>query len=106
MKIHGVRYTENAVIRIKDHATFSAEHPHFTYCVIQDVYVIEDNKVFEVKQLEVGDNAPHLKSICLELSETILLVTYNDFYSHGILHLKTKGDQLYIIEKDTCQYNF
>ncbi len=104
VKIHGVRYTENAVVRIKDHGTvtISAEHPQFTYCIIHDIYVIEDNKVFKVRQLKVADNTPHLRSTCLELSETILLLTYNDFYSHGVLHLKTGGDQLYIIEKDTC----
>ena len=101
VKIHGIRYGEKAIIRVKQEGDSETECP-FVYCEIEHIYLIDDHKVFSVKQLEIVDNIGHLRCSCVQYTGNIILVTYNEFYIHGVLHLKARRGQLYVIEKDTC----
>ncbi len=52
VKIHGVKYACNAIVRIK--AQESIESP-FVYALIKDIFVYNDQKLFLVKLLCIRD---------------------------------------------------
>ena len=70
------------------------------YGQIQDVYVYNDHKVFQLQGLKVLQYCEHLRVIEVAFTSQLFLCTYNDLYSHQILHLKEKQSTYYIIDKE------
>ena len=100
VKIHGVLYSVNAVVWVaKCSQEIMTEDPHL-YALITSIYVIEDHKVFHCQVLELLEVVDHLKSLSVLKTNRTMLITYHNFYTHGVLHLKSRNDKLYLVEKD------
>ena len=105
MKIHGVQYSPQAVVRVKTSPEWSVDEP-FMYGRIEVIFVYQDNKIFLLKALNVVKFSQHFKSFEVEDSSEIFIVTYHDFYRFGVLHTKTKNSKHYLIEKDNADVSF
>ena len=105
VKIHGVQYSTQAVVRIKTPPQWSVDDP-FIYCRIETIFVYQDHKIFLLRALRIVRFSEHLKSFEVEDISELLLVTYHDFYRSGVLHTKTKHDKHYLIEKDHVDVSF
>ena len=97
MRIHGVRYSTQAVVRIKSPP--SVDDP-FTYWTVDTIFVYEDHKIFLLRALCVMNYVEHLKAFEVADTSELILATYYDFYRPGVLHLKAKHSKHYLIEKD------
>jgi len=98
VKIHGIEYRVNAIIRIKRD---SAEDG-FTYAHIDDLYIYQSNKIFLTTVVNVMEINPHIKSIKIYITSEKVLCTFTDLFCKGVLHCKERDGDMYIIEK---QYN-
>ena len=96
MKIHGVKYTEQAVVRVTSQD--DQEQPYI-YCKISSLYVCNDLKVFVTNVLDIHDYVDHTKSCVVSCSTKVVVALYSDLYIHVVLHLKTKGTNTHLIEK-------
>ena len=96
VKIHGVKYTEQAVVRV----TSQDDHEQpYKYCKICSLYVCNDLKVFVTNVLDIHDYVDHTKSCVVSCSTKVVVALYSDLYIHGVLHLKTKGTGTHLVEK-------
>ena len=96
VKIHGVKYSEQAVIRVTNEDNH--EQPYI-YCKIITLYVYHDYKVFVSVILDILDYDEHTKSYVVSCSDRMVVAVYSNLYIHGVLHLKTKGPNTYLVEK-------
>ena len=96
VKIHGVTYTRQAVVRIKDTANDGIP---LVYATIKTMFVYEDEKYFIVNPLHVQMFSDHSK--CYIVSPTLnnIIVTIHDFFCHGTLCVKSKNYYICIVEK-------
>ena len=100
MKIHGIYYKSGAVVRVKIISDDQSDPFPFQYAKIKDFYIYQDHKIFSTQKLHVIDTNAHIKGIQVELLEDVLLFCSDDLFSHGVLHLKQQGLEVYLIEKD------
>lgn len=105
MRIHGVQYSAQAVIRVNSPPQRSVDDS-FIYGRIETIFVYQDNKIFLLKALNIVRLCEHLKSFEVEDATEMFLVTYHDFYRSGVLHTKTKYSKHYLIEKDHADVSF
>lgn len=96
--IHGVKYQSGAVIRLQCSRT-CVEEP-FTYCVITDILIYEDHKVFCLEPLKVTCFCAHTQSFQVSRRGEKFLALFSTFYCHGVLHFKESNSHLYIVERD------
>ena len=94
IKIHGIHYKSGAVVCVK---SYQSETFPFQYAKINAFYVYKDHKIITAQKLNVISRHQHMKAIQVEIIEEVLLFLSDDFYCHGVLHLKQYG---YLIEKD------
>lgn len=96
VRIHGVRYKNTAVIRVK---TPHQDNP-FLYGSIRDIYVYKDKKIFILVQLHVEKYCDHLRAVQVTRTDQIILciIILYDFYYHGVLHTKSIGASVYIVD--------
>ena len=75
------------------------------YCMIKDMYVYDDIKLFLVQALEIKFYVDHYKSFVVTLnSSDVIAIVYDDFFMHETLSVKKKNETLYIVE--TCYNNY
>ena len=65
-----------------------------------------NHDTFQLKALVIVRFNEHLKSVDVEDASQLLLVTYHDFYTPGVLHIKAKHGKKYLIEKDHTDVSF
>ena len=87
VKIHGVKYS-CIFIRIK--STKDNGIP-FTYATIQDIYVYEDQKLFQANPLHIQVFLDTTKSYIVSPTADVVMVTIHDFFCHGVLHVKSNN---------------
>ena len=104
VRIHGVQYSTQAVIRIKTPPQWSVKDP-FICCKIETIFVYQDHKIFLMRALGIVRFSEHLKSFEVEDVSELLLVTYLDFHRSGVFHTKTRHEH-YLIEKDHADVSF
>jgi hypothetical protein len=93
VKINRVKYSNNSVIRKRN-------EDNFVYCLITDIYIHEDIKVFLVKVLDTSV-LDHLKCYIVHnyfQNTGTSAITHEDFYIHGTLNIITKNNVAYIVE--------
>lgn len=98
VKIHGTKYTSGAVIRVQTPPQF--DPAPFLYCQVQDIYVYKDYKIFKSEVMDVVEYTENLRAVKIILTDKTLLCAYDDLFSHGVLHVKQKGQHFYIIERE------
>ena len=81
------------------------EFEPLSYCCIRDLYVYEDEKIFNVEVLKIIHYNEHLRAIELKLTGQTMWHVYADFLCHGTLHLKKKDESIYIIEQQFWMYD-
>lgn len=64
-------------------------------CIVDRIFVYEDQKIFLLKALT-------LKAFEVVSTDELILAIYHDFYRHGVLHMKEKHGNYFVIEKDCC----
>ena len=101
IKIHGTRYAEGAIIRVKKPETEPdiGVKKDFVYCSIMNIYVYKDFKIFETERIEVISFAEHLRAIEVERTSQYLWCCSDDLYCNNVSHLLSKKGSLYIIDK-------
>ena len=88
MIIHGIKYLSGAIVRLRIKSGVDDPDP-FTYCVITDILVYAGHKVFCLEPLKVVEFCEHLRAFrVLRSSEEKLVALFENFYWHGVLHLK------------------
>lgn len=97
VKIHGIKYSHGAVIRIRPNDKCDQD---YIYGEIGDVFVYKDHKIFGFNLLQTEEFDEHLRAIRVKRSNIKQLCLYEDFYMHGALHIKAKANQLYIIDHE------
>ena len=95
IQIHGVKYGNAAVIRIKTNK--DGVFP-FEYAMIKDIYVLEDEKVFNTNLLCVNHFTDHTKSLIVSPTGDEVVVTVQDIFCHGVLHIKQKANGFHLTE--------
>ena len=80
--------------------SYQSETFPFQYAKINAFYVYKDHKIITAQKLNVISRHQHMKAIQVEIIEEVLLFLSDDFYCHGVLHLKQHGCNMYLIEKD------
>ena len=105
MKIHGVRYSTQAVIRLKTPPQWSVDDP-CTYCSVNTIYVYQDHKIFVLKALSIVAFVEHLKAFEVVPTDQMILATFHNLYRHGVLHLKQKHGKYYLVEKDHVNISY
>ena len=83
VRIHGTKYTAGAIVRVKTPSQLP-----YAYCQIQDIYIYNDHKVFKLGVMKIIQYVEHLRAIEIGFTSQTLLAVYDDFYGHGVLHLK------------------
>ncbi len=99
MKILGTTYLCGAVVRVHTPVQLGTTDP-FVYCQIQEVYGYNDHKIFLTNVVQILSYEEHFKAVKVVITEQPLLCHVNELYCHGVLHLKPKGNDLYIVERD------
>ena len=100
VKIHGIHYKSGAVVRIKVKSDDRSDLFPFQYATIKNFYIYKDHKIICAQKLHVIDTNVHIRGIQVKLLEDVLLFRSDDLFSHGVLHLKQQGFEVYLIEKD------
>ena len=85
------------MIRVKN-ATPDEFEP-FNYCRIKNIYIHNDEKIFEVEVMMIITYHDNIRAIQVATTDQTLWCLYTDFYYHGILHIKTKAENMFIIDK-------
>ena len=104
VKIHGIKYSSQAVVRVKN-PTPDEDEP-FLYCIIKNIYVYKDAKIFEVEILKIVLYCDSIRAIKVKPTNQTLWCLYTDLFIHGILHLKRKAENVFIIDKQFWTYHF
>ena len=99
VKIHGISYSKEAVVRVKCPPGFACKEP-FLYVQLSSIYVYDDNNVFCGNVISIEEVVEHTRCYRVSCDTTVWIGSYLDFYWHGVLHLKKKNGLSYIIEKD------
>ena len=94
MKINGIKYCSQAVVRVKKPTPDNYEP--FFYCCIKDIYVYEDTKIFELEEMEIVLYKENLRAIEVKATNQTLWCLPIDLYYHGAMHLKRKRKCMYI----------
>ena len=104
VKIHGIKYCSQAVVRVKK--STPDDYEPFLYCHIKNIYVYQDAKIFELEVMEIVLYNENLRAIQVTTTDQTLWCLYTDFFFHGALHLKRKAEDVYIIDKQfwTCHF--
>ena len=84
MRIHGVNYKCNAVVRVK---YMEDMHPS-VYGLIREVIVYEDLKVFMLDLLQVICGVQHIGAIEVKNTGQIGICLHSDLYSQSITEKK------------------
>ena len=94
-----MRYQSGNVIRVSGDTD-----EKFLYCLIYEILVFEDKKIFIVKPLKVLEFSKKLCAyeVLLMDSAPSKAIFYDSFYTHGVLHIKHKSNKMYIIEKNNA----
>ena len=95
--IYGTKYKIGCVIRVK-----CRKNGEFSYAQVNGIIVYENHKLFEVTVLDIIEYDTHCQAYRIEQSESAVpsLCLYNQFYCHGVLHLKEKNGSHFLVEKD------
>ena len=104
VKIHGIKYCSQAVVRVKKSTPDNYEP--FIYCHIKNIYVYQDAKIFELEEIDIVYYNENIRAIKVKTTGQTLWCLYNDLYYHGPLHLKRKGENIYIVDKQFWTYHF
>ena len=70
------------------------------YYTIQEIIVYEDVKIFNLNKLYIKSFDNKMCAFKVEVTDSTLAIEYQSLLAHGILHLKNKHGESYIIEKD------
>ena len=99
-----MKYCSQAVVRVKN--VTSDEYEPFVYCKIKNVYVYNDAKIFEVEVMKIVLYHDNIRAIQVTTTNQTLWCLYTDLYFHGILHLKRKAENVFVIDKQfwTCHF--
>ena len=105
IKIHGIKYASSTIVRVKG---LSAEENllggpgDFVYCYVHNIYIYKDHKIFDVEIMNVLSFKGHIRAIHVTYIDQRMWCHHNDLFCHGILHLLTKDENTYIIDKLCC----
>ena len=92
-------YSENAIIRIKCPPEITFKDA-YEYAEIQSIhFVIDNQKIFCCHLRKILENVDHMISLCVSQTDTKVLLTCSDMFCHGVLHLKSVHEKVYLIEK-------
>lgn len=100
VQIHGIKYMCNSVIRVSTPGPMHCSTLPFLYCLIQEVLVHNNIKVFVVIKLNNISFEAHLRAFKVSQTSQRLLVTIKDLFCQGVLHLKQRGVHTYVVERD------
>ena len=78
VKIHGMKYCSQAVVRVKN--VTSDEYEPFVYCKIKNVYVYNDAKIFEVEVMKIVLYHDNIRAIQVTTTNQTLWCLYTDLY--------------------------
>ena len=78
----------------------------FIYSKIETTFVHEDHKIFIGRAPAIVRFIEHMKTLEVQDNTQLVLVTYHDFYRSGVLHMKSKHNEHYLIEKDHADVSF
>ena len=102
IKIHGTRYEEGAIVRVKkpDEAEPDIDvNKDFVYCNIMNIYIYKDYKIFETERIHVLSFNEHLRAIEIQKTNQILWCCTDDLFCNSVIHPLAKDGCLYIIDK-------
>ena len=71
------------------------------YHEICRMFVVDEAKVFLLSELHTSFQH-HMMAHQVTGKGKSLLCLYSSFARHGVLHLKHKGDKVYLVEKDSA----
>ena len=97
VNIHGVKYMCDSIVRVK---STQPDILPFVYAQIEDVYVYHNHKVLLTHVVEVVSHEQQLRSIKVFVTQRPLLCHSTNLYCRGVLHLKQRGQETYLIERD------
>ena len=66
---------------------------------------MDNYKIFQLEVLHIVSYVERYRAFEIVHSNDEFLCLFSDFYCHGVLHLKSKHDKSYIIEKDFRSFN-
>ena len=104
MKIHGIKYENGDVVRMKKSTESDGLEP-FCYCCIRDIYVYEDEKIFNVETLNIVQYYEHCRAIEVKMTGQTLWNVYANFFCHEMLPLKKRDGRLYLVEQQFWMCN-
>ena len=93
VKVHGIKYTNRVVVRIKAQPTIEENGDPFIYSQIKDIYVYKDHKIFVLQVMKVVQFVEHFRAFNIQLTDMTLLCLYDDFFfnmEHYILNIRMK----------------
>ena len=75
----------------------------FWYGQINSVYVFNDIKLFVLSKLLISC-ADHFRSLLVRHTQDVVVCVVQDLYCHGVLDVKEKNGNLFIIEKSYLRH--
>ena len=97
VKIHGTQYKSGAVIRTK---SSQSDVSQFEYARIEEIYVYHDHKIMVTSLIQIVSIISHLRAFKINVTDQVVLYHMDQLYCHGVLHLKQRGPNTYLVEKD------
>ena len=91
-------YRRGAVVRLEVDG-------QITYNNIQRLFIVEDAKVFLLSQIQTVFER-HIMAYKVTREEKRMLCLYSSFARPGVLHVKHKNGQAYIVEKDSADFDW
>ena len=98
--IHGVTYKKGCCIRLKEIEEYGCSD-FLLYGCLQEVIVYEDAKFFIVEILQTLSFESHYMSYKVVMTNEQRVILPQGLPRHGVLYLHSKGEEKYIVEKDT-----
>ena len=98
LKIHGVKYSVGALVRVKTSPSLENESDPFSYGQIQHMYVFNDHKIFVLRKVKVLEFVEHFRAVEVEVTNITQLCLLEDMFTHGVLHIKNKLERQYITD--------
>ena len=77
VKIHGIKYSSQAVVRVKK--TTPDDYEPFIYCTIKNIYVYKDVKIFELEIMKIVLYKENIRAIQVAITDQTMCA-YTQIY--------------------------
>ena len=73
VKVHGIKYTNGVVVRVKAQPTIEENGDPFIYLQIKDIYVYKDHKIFVLQVMKVVQFVEHFRAFNIQLPDMTVM---------------------------------